>query len=449
MKHRIRQLVATMLVALLLALPGIAGAADAPQAADPAGSGQNGAQRLSPEQLEQILAPVALYPDSLLAQVLMAATYPLEVVSAARWAQANPKVKGKELDAALQQQPWDASVKSLVAFPQVLQMMNEKLDWTQKLGDAFLAQQQDTMDAVQRLRAKAQAQGTLTSSKEQTVKVEKSSGSSTQVIVIQPTQPDVVYVPAYNPTVVYGVWAYPSYPPYAWYPPGYAASNVLSFGLGVAAGYAMWGNVDWHHGGDINIDVNNYRNFTHVSPPANWNINGGRWQHDPEHRKGVPYHDQNVARQFQGVNHDAVRNQERASAREAFRGHTGGDGPDGHMQRPGADGHGQRMDGGRRPGSDGHGQRMDGGQRPGSGGHGEQFQPGSRDNVNRRTAPQVNRGAVQHNRSAFQDMGRGQAAHFDGQRGAGSRQVMQSHPGGGGGRTLPQGGGGGGGHFRR
>jgi len=157
--------------------------------------------------LEQILAPIALYPDSLLAQILMASTYPLEVVQADRWAKQNKDLKGDALTAALEKQPWDPSVKSLVNFPQVLAMMSEKLDWTQKLGDAFLAQQKDVMDTVQGLRKKAVDAGNLKTTKEQQVIVEK------ETIIIEPASTQVVYVPTYNPTVVYGAWPYPAYPP--------------------------------------------------------------------------------------------------------------------------------------------------------------------------------------------------------------------------------------------
>ena len=159
------------------------------------------------EELDQMLAPIALYPDSLLTQILMASTYPLEVVQAERWAKQNKDMKGDALAKALEAQPWDPSVKSLVNFPQVLTMMSEKLDWTQKVGDAFLAQQKDVMATVQKLRAKAEAAGNLKTTKEQVVKVEK------EIIIIEPASPQVIYVPTYNPTVVYGAWPYPAYPP--------------------------------------------------------------------------------------------------------------------------------------------------------------------------------------------------------------------------------------------
>lgn len=188
------------------------------------------------EELEQLVAPIALYPDSLIAQILMASTYPLEVVQAGKWAKKNKDLKGDALTKALEKENWDPSVKSLVNFPQVLDMMNDKLGWTQKLGDAFLAQQKEVMDTVQKLRAKAEAEGNLKTTKEQKVVVEK----ETQIIVIESASPEVVYVPTYNPTVVYGTWPYPAYPPYYYYPPGYAVGAALfSFGVGVAVGLRL------------------------------------------------------------------------------------------------------------------------------------------------------------------------------------------------------------------
>ena len=166
------------------------------------------------EELDQMLAPIALYPDSLLAQILVAATYPLQVVQADRWIKQNKNLKGDQLNDALDNMNWDLSVKALAPFPQVLSMMSEKLDWTQKLGDAFLAQQADVMDTIQKLRARAKAQGNLQTTKEQQVTVQE------QTIVIEPASPTVVYVPAYNPAVIYGPWWYPAYPPYRLLPRG-------------------------------------------------------------------------------------------------------------------------------------------------------------------------------------------------------------------------------------
>jgi hypothetical protein len=275
-----------------------------------------------PEELEQILAPIALHPDSLVSQILMASTYPLEVVQAERWAKQNASLKGDALTAALEKQDWEPSVKSLVNFPQVLTMMSEKLDWTQKLGDAFLADQKKVLDTIQSLRAKAQASGNLQTTKEQTVIVEE------KIIKIEPANPQVVYVPTYNPTVVYGAWPYPAYPPYYYYPPGYVASSMFAFGAGVAMGAAWgyaWGNCNWG-GGDVDVDVNRNTNINNninrdqakqkLQDRGQVNQKGqGKWQHNPENRKGVSYRDQGTAQKFNRAStNDAIK------SREQFRG---------------------------------------------------------------------------------------------------------------------------------
>lgn len=275
----------------------------APRAATPTASNPQ-PKVLGREQIEALVAPIALYPDSLLAQVLMASTYPLEVVQAARWAKSNPKVTGKALEDAMQQQPWDASVKALVAAPDALRMLNEQIEWTQKVGDAFLAQQTDVLDAVQRLRARADGAGKLKSTKEQKVSTQSTSGKT--VYVIEPANPQVVYVPSYNPTAVYGGWPYPAYPPYSYYPPGYVASNVVSFGVGMAVGAALWGGCNWGNN-QVNVNVDNYNSFNRT------NIANSDWQHKVDHRRGVPYANADVARQFGRGGADAA-------SREAFRG---------------------------------------------------------------------------------------------------------------------------------
>jgi hypothetical protein len=276
-------------------------------------SGTSEDKRFKQEELDQLLAPIALYQDALLAQIFMASTYPLEVVQAGRWTKENQNLKEDALAVALEKETWDPSVKSLVNFPQVLDFMNEKLDWTQKLGDAFLVQQKEVMDTVQTLRKKAKEQGNLESSKEQTVVVEK----ETQTIIIEAADPQIVYVPTYNPTVVYGTWWYPSYPPYYYYPPGYTAGGAMfAFGVGVAVGVAWgyaWGHCNWR-GGDININVNRNTNINHNINRNDKTAGNGQWKHDPEHRKGVSYGDQATAQKF-----DRGASKEAAS-REAFRG---------------------------------------------------------------------------------------------------------------------------------
>src|SRR5574341_2241392 len=196
MKDAARRVLIGVLILLLAAPPGVL-AQFAPPSPPPL-EGAIAPPLFRPEELDQLLAPIALYPDALLAQILMGSTYPLEVVQAARWVRANPNVTGPQLEAAMQQQPWDPSVKSLTAFPQVLAMMDEHLDWTQALGDAFLAQQQDVMATVQALRAKAYAAGYLRSTPQQAVVAEPG------LIVIEPVSPAIVYVPIYDPFLVYG-----------------------------------------------------------------------------------------------------------------------------------------------------------------------------------------------------------------------------------------------------
>lgn len=302
--------------ALVFALSPVAGgqtpAAPASAAVPPTAAPAPGQKTFSQQELDQLLAPVALYPDSLLVQVLMAATYPLDVVQAERWVKANPKLKDKALEDALQSQPWDPAVKSLAVFPQVLTMMSEKVDWTQKLGDAFLAQKEDVMATAQALRGKAVAQGTLKDSNEQKVVTEKVE--STTIIKIEPTNPEVVYVPTYNPTVVYGGWPYPAYPPYYYYPPGYVAGGaLLGFTAGVIVGGALWGGANWGRG-DVNIDVNRYNNFNKT------NISNREFQHNGDRRGGVPYRDGNTAQKY---NRGQSGN---AQARDGYRGRTDGAG---------------------------------------------------------------------------------------------------------------------------
>jgi hypothetical protein len=263
------------------------------------------------EELDQLLAPVALYPDDLLTQILMASTYPLEVVQAERWAKQNKSLKGDALKAALDKQPWDASVKALVPFPDVITMMSEKLEWTQKLGDAFLAQQKDVMDTVQKLRKKAAEAGNLKSSKEQEVKKEG------DIIIVQAADPQVVYVPAYNPTVVYGTWWYPAYPPYPVYayPPGAA---LFTFSMGVAIGAAWHGHGCYpdYHGGSVNIDRNTNINVDRPDRggrPEQRPSGGGKgeqWKHNPEHRQGVSYRDQGTRDKYSPTNRAAVDNRQ-------------------------------------------------------------------------------------------------------------------------------------------
>ena len=243
-------------------------------------------QILGAGQLDQLVAPIALYADPLLAQILMASTYPLEVAQADRFAKANKNFKEDKLKEVLAKRDWDASVKELVSTPNVLSMMSDKLDWTEKLGDAVLAQQADVMDAIQRLRAKAQANGKLETTEQQTVMV--SQESSQQIIEIEPASPDAVYVPYYDPAVVYGEWPYPEYPPYYYPPPaGYIVGGAIATGIAWGVAYAIAreirdDDIDWDRG-NINLDIN--RDFK-------------KWEHDSYHRRGVQYDNDAVRNKF-------------------------------------------------------------------------------------------------------------------------------------------------------
>ncbi len=244
----------------------------------------------SQQDLDQLLAPIALYPDALLAQILMASTYPLEIVQAARWSKSNPKVTGKSLETAMTKQSWDPSVKAMTAVPQVLQQMSEKIDWTQKLGDAFLSQKQDVMNTVQVLRAKAYAAGNLKTTEQQLV---STSTQGNQVIyVVQPVKTEVVHVPVYNPATVYGTWWY-TYPPYYIYPPTYVYAPGIAFATGVVVGAAIWGHCHWGHGhSDININIAHYNSFNRTT------IKSNTWNHNVSHRKGVAYADHRLNEQY-------------------------------------------------------------------------------------------------------------------------------------------------------
>jgi hypothetical protein len=251
------------------------------------------APAFSQAELDQMLAPIALYPDELLSQILMAATYPLEIVEAARWLNANPGLRGEAAVNAAASETWDPSVKSLLAFPQILSMMDQKLDWTQRLGNAFLAQQQQVMATVQELRRRAYARGSLRSSEREVV--EDRDGS----IVIAPTVPQVVYVPYYDPFVVYGPWWWPTYPPVYWAPwPGYIVAPWPGFWWGVGVGVSFgffFGAVDWPH---HHVVVVRPPPPVFHPPPGHPSPPPGAWRHDPDHRRNVPYRAEAVRREF-------------------------------------------------------------------------------------------------------------------------------------------------------
>ena len=401
---------------------------------------------LKPAELDQLVAPIALYPDPLLSEVLIASTYPLEVVQADRWAKSNNSLKGEALTAALAKQGWDDSVKALAQVPNVLTMMADQLDWTQKLGDAVLAQQPELMDAIQRLRGRAQANGKLQSTKEQTVTVKSAAPAQggggqaqegqapAQYIVIEPTSPTEMYVPYYDPAVVYGAWPYPDYSPYYFPPrPGYYAGGAvaagIAFGSAVAIGHAIWGNCDW---GRRNINVAN-RNVN-INNLDRSNINNfNKWEHNADHRHGVKYNNADVRQKFAKNDIQAGK-----GARQDFRGKDGQKVID--SARPGA---GNRPGAGDRPGG-GDRDRSGAGDRPGGGQKAAQKpaqKPAAKPSTSRDTAfSNVQSGAktrAQADRGR-QSMGGGGGAPRVAGGGGGGPRVS---PGGGGPRVSPGGGG--------
>ena len=326
----------------------------APAAAPPA------ANLLKPAELDQLVAPIALYPDPLLAQVLMASAYPLDVVQAERWLEANKNLKGDALKAAVDKQPWDDSIKSLVATPDVLQLMSSKLDWTQKLGDAVVAQQADVMDAIQRLRTKAQANNKLQSTKEQKVSVQQVNNR--QYIAIEPTAPDMMYVPYYDPGVVYGDWPYPEYPADYWPAPGYIGAGLLATGVAFGAGYALG---RWHGGNYWGGNFNWNNNNINVGRPGGGA--GANWRPNVDHHRQAAGNRGNRAQQlnFRGSGGQQVIKPGGGNRGNAGQNRTANRPSAGAGNRPNA---GNRPSGGNRPSAgnrpSGGGQRHHAAQRP-------------------------------------------------------------------------------------
>jgi hypothetical protein len=414
---------------LLLILPALAMAqapTPQPQAA--------GDQLLKPEQLDALVAPIALYPDTLLSLVLMASTYPLEVVQASRWVDQNKKLKGDELKAALDKQAWDDSVKGLVATPDVLKTMSDQLDWTQKLGDAVLAQQPDVMDAIQRLRSRAQQNNKLQDTKQQKVIVRQEGAQ--QIIAIEQTDPNTVYVPYYDPNVVYGGWSYPDYPPYYWGYPSYIGAGLVAAGIGFGTGYLVgrWagGNNIW--GGGVNWGNRNIiANRPRVNP-----LGGNNWTHNAVHRGGVRYNNVNVQQRFGNNNIRAGADQ-----RMDFRGRGGNQvlNPGGGNRPGGGAGAGANRPGGggsniaNRPGGGGGNVAN----RPGGGGAGAN-RPSQRPSAANRPAQRPSGGA----RNNAMNVTSARTANRQSTRGQASFGSARASVGGGG----PRVGGGGGGGFR-
>jgi Protein of unknown function (DUF3300) len=301
----------TAVMCAIALVPDSAPATPSEPASQQADSPAQEAPKIPNDQLDSLVAPIALYPDPLLAQVLAASTYPLELIQLQQWLEKNKGLKDKALVDAVQKQPWDPSIQAMAALPDVVKRLTDDIQWTTDLGNAFLAQQSDVMDAVQRMRSKAKETGNLQSNEQ--MKVETKVIEKKSVVVIEQSSPDVVYVPSYNPTVVYGAPAYP-YPPIYYPPPGYyAAGMAISFGIGVAMGAAWGGGWGWgaNWGGNNDVTINNNNNFNRTS-----NVNGGNrtnnignsnrsgnsnWKHSPQHRGGAPYSNRATANKYGGT----------------------------------------------------------------------------------------------------------------------------------------------------
>src|SRR5215510_5298113 len=306
MKAPIRKLIPGVIAILSLALSSGAFAQQAQSQEMTTTTTDQQTTTLPAGELDSLVAPIALYPDDLLAQTLAASTYPLEVIQLQQWMANNTNLKDKALADAASKQPWDPSVQGLVMYPDVVQRMAGNIQWTTDVGNAFLAQQSDVMAAVQRMRGKAESKGTLKTSAQQTVQT-STAPSGQQVITIQPAQPDVVYVPSYDPQVVYGAPP-PAYPYYPYTYPGYLPGTALAWGAGIAIGAAAWGNwgghwgsCDWNGG---NVKINNNYNYN-KNNNFNRNVNRqgqGHWQHNPQHRGNAPYGDRGTANKFAANN---------------------------------------------------------------------------------------------------------------------------------------------------
>ena len=429
-RQAFRSAVAVLCVALLVPGDSVAWARSQQQQA---GGGAEQAPKIPNDQLDSLVAPIALYPDPLLAQVLVASTYPLEIIQLQQWLEKHKDLKDKALVDAVQKQDWDPSIQAMAALPDAVKQLAENIKWTTDLGNAFLAQQSDVMDAVQRMRMKAKNAGNLKSTEQQ--KVETKVVESRTVVVIEPASPQVVYVPSYNPVVVYGPPVYP-YPPIAYPPPGYyAAGMALSFGMGVAMGAAWGGGWGYHAGWGSsynNITINNNNNFINnsnrqnVNRPANQPARGGsnNWQHNPQHRGGAPYSNKATANKYGGTARGDSMATRQASARQ-------NQGQMGSRQQPGSTGGARQQPGTMDRGSRQQPSTMDrgaGNRTPSTGG------AAGGDRVGNRSVPS---GGSSRGSSAFgggSGAGSGSGARASSARGGSSMGGGGGRGGGGGGR---------------
>lgn len=362
----------------------------------PAVPTQEATAKIPNDQLDALVAPIALYPDPLLAQILAASTYPLEIIELEQWLKRNPNLKDQALADAMAKQSWDPSIQAMAVFPDVVTRLSANVAWTTNLGNAFLAQQQDVMDAIQRMRAKAQSKGALETTAQQRVETQPVEGGQ-EAIVIEPANDQYMYVPSYDPAIVYGppIWPYP-----AWYYPGYVPGAGLAFGTGIILGAAWannWGNCNWGHG-DITINNKNNFNKNNIN-----NINrgqqGGKWQHNAQHRGGAPYGDRNTANKYGGrARQQPAGAANRPGGTASLGGGAGFAGGTGNRSGGGGTGNigaGNRPGGGRGAGggagSIGTGNRPTGGTGRGAGA-GTANRPGSAANVGARPSTGVSSG---------------------------------------------------------
>jgi Protein of unknown function (DUF3300) len=407
------------------------------QQPQPTGTPPEQAQTLlSPDQLDSLVAPVALYPDPILSQVLVASTYPVEIVEAARWVKANSNLSGKALADAAAGQPWDASVQALVLLPEVLNRLNQEVRWTTDLGNAFLAQEEGVMEAIQRMRQRASANGALQSTPQQTVSTATENNKT--FIVIEPASPEVIYVPVYNPVAVWGQAVYPfpaiSYPPYT----GVVAASAISFGVGMAVG-AVWGGGwrgwGWNPGwGRNNVIINN--NFIRTNRFNRVNVGAGnRWVRNPGRRAGLPSNNRNVSNRLNNIRGNrptAEQTRQRLNQLGERRGGTGRPSQGNLAQRGGrraGQGSAARMN----RGGLGEGQRARRGNAGQGGANRTQQRSRAQGGQNRIANRSAGRGSS--NRVAARGANRGGARSFSNRnRGSASRSAGRSRGGGSGAR---------------
>ena len=326
---------AAVVLALLICGGGSALAQSPEAPASPESAAEDVSAGMPPEQLESLVAPIALYPDALLAQTLVASTYPLEIIQLQQWLTKNPDLEGEALTSALEEQPWDPSIKSMAAVPEVVDRLANDIQWTTDLGNAFLAQQEDVLDAAQTMRKKAQQKGSLESNEQMTVETQVVETDT--VIIVQSADPEVIYVPVYDPVVVYPPVVY-AYPP-IYYPPYHPGAPFVAFSIGVAWGNHYGGSCcgcGWGHGGGNNIYINNSNNFNQINHRGGAGQSGNtNWQHNPEHRGAAPYGDKATANKYGGsARGESPSNRASASTRPTTSDRSAGGDRAGSADRP-------------------------------------------------------------------------------------------------------------------